>query len=123
MVRLVATPAAEQQALKRSVILLRGFKSSSPFVDSVLRCLTYFPRMECDDEKIDEMVLALLYLTTFTNQGFVRAWKGHDWDALNRLHEKGFISDPKNKNKSVALSAEGAKQSEELFFKFFGKGS
>jgi len=67
------------------------------------------------------MVLALLYLTSFTDHGFVRAWKGHDWDALNRLHEKGFISDPKNKNKSVALSEEGARKSEELFFKFFGR--
>ena len=79
--------------------------------------------MEHDDQKIDEMVLALLYLTSFTERGLVRAWKGHDWDALNRLHEKGLISDPKNKNKSVALSAEGAKQSEELFFRFFGKQS
>ncbi len=77
--------------------------------------------MECDDQKIDEMVLALLYLTSFTDHGFVRAWKGHDWDALNRLHEKGLISDPKNKNKSVVLSEEGARKSEELFLRFFGR--
>lgn len=77
--------------------------------------------MECDEKKIDEVVLALLYLTSFTDHGFVRAWKGHDWDALNRLHEKGLISDPKSKAKSVVLSEEGARQSEELFFKLFGK--
>ena len=77
--------------------------------------------MDRDEEKIDEMVLALLHLTSFTEQGSVRAWKGHDWDALNRLHEKGLISDPKSKAKSVLLSEEGARQSEELFFKFFGK--
>ena len=53
--------------------------------------------MDYDEGKVDEMVLALLYLTSFTEQGFVRAWKGHDWDALNRLHESGLISDPKNK--------------------------
>jgi len=67
--------------------------------------------------------LALLYLTSFTEQGFVRAWKGHDWDALNRLHQSGLISDPKNKNKSVGLSKKGASQSEELFWKFFGNQS
>jgi Domain of unknown function (DUF6429) len=54
--------------------------------------------MDYDEGKVDEMVLALLYLTSFTEQGFVRAWKGHDWDALNRLHESGLISDPKDSN-------------------------
>ena len=44
-----------------------------------------------DDEKIDEAVLALLLLGKHDG---ARAWKGFDWDALNRLHEKGFISDP-----------------------------
>jgi hypothetical protein len=45
--------------------------------------------MEVDTEKVEEAVLALLYLTL---QDGNRAWKGLDWDALNRLHEKGFIS-------------------------------
>ncbi len=79
--------------------------------------------MEYDEDKIDEMVLALLYLTSFEEQGIARAWKGHDWDALNRLHGKGMISDPKNKNKSVVLSEEGAGKSEELFWKHFGRPS
>ena len=48
--------------------------------------------MEYDEGKVDETVLALLHLTSWTEQGFVRAWKGHDWDALNRLHESGLIS-------------------------------
>jgi len=77
--------------------------------------------MEHNEKKIDEMVLALMYLTTFTDRGSVRAWKGHDWDALGRLHEKGLISDPKSKAKSVVLSDEGARQSEKLFVKFFAK--
>jgi hypothetical protein len=38
--------------------------------------------MEYDREKVDEMVLALLWLTL---AGDGRAWKGHDWDALERL--------------------------------------
>jgi Domain of unknown function (DUF6429) len=77
--------------------------------------------MDYDEEKVDEMVLALLYLTTFRDKLEVRAWKGLDWDSLNRLHEKGYISDPRRKAKSVMLSQEGAQLSEELFRKHFGK--
>jgi len=40
---------------------------------------------------------------------------------MDRLHEKGDISDPKNKNKSVILTEEGAQLSEELFKKHFTK--
>lgn len=39
---------------------------------------------------------------------------------MERLHEKGFISDPKSKAKSVVLSEEGERQSRELFTKHFG---
>lgn len=74
-------------------------------------------------DKIDEAVLALLHLTRFEEgpRGFTvtRAWKGHDWEAMNRLFEKGYISDPKNKNKSVVLSDEGAQRAAELFEKLF----
>ena len=77
--------------------------------------------MEYDNDKIDEMVLALLYLTSFDQKVVMRAWKSHDWDALNRLYEKGFISDPKSKAKSIAFSDAGFKLSEELFNKHFLK--
>jgi hypothetical protein len=74
-------------------------------------------------DKIDDAVLALLYLTSFTEGrgelAFTRAWKGHDWDALNRLHEKGFIGDPVGKAKSVGLTREGHARSEELFQRLF----
>ena len=72
--------------------------------------------MEYDKDKVDEMVLALLYLTLHSDG---RAWKGHDWEAMERLHEKGLISDPVNKAKSVGLTAEGEKRAEELFRKHF----
>ena len=42
-----------------------------------------------------------------------------DWDAMNRLHEKGFISNPKGKAKSIVFTDEGAKLSKELFEKYF----
>jgi hypothetical protein len=38
--------------------------------------------MDYDQDKVDEMVLALLWLTQ-TGDG--RAWKGHDWVAMDRL--------------------------------------
>ena len=77
--------------------------------------------MKIDTDKIDEMVLALLYLTSFEYAGGVRSWKGHDWDAFDRLHEKGFIGNPRTKAKSVALSDEGAERSKQLFKKYFAK--
>jgi len=77
--------------------------------------------MEIDTDKIDHTVLALLHLTSFTDHGITRAWKGHDWDAPNRLHEKGMISDPPSKAQSVVLSDEGAKRASELFHELFRK--
>ena len=79
--------------------------------------------MDYDEERVDEIVLALLHLTSFTERGITRAWKGHDWDVLDRLCEKGLISDPKSKAKSIVLSEEAAQESAELFGKHFGKQS
>ncbi len=79
--------------------------------------------MEPNLDKIDEAVLALLYLTTFTEGkgefAYARAWKSHDWGALNRLHEKGFIHDPVGKAKSVGITPEGIERSEKLFSDLF----
>ena len=71
-----------------------------------------------DRDKVDEVVHALMYLTLHDGD---RAWKGFDWDTLDRLHEKGFIGDPKNKAKSVWLTQEGLEMSERLFEQYFGK--
>jgi hypothetical protein len=76
--------------------------------------------MEYDKEKIEEMVLALMWLVLHGDRHEVRAWKSFDWNTLDRLHAKGLISDPKSKAKSVALSDEAAKRSEMLFKKHFG---
>jgi hypothetical protein len=71
-----------------------------------------------DDEKIDEAVLALLLLGIH-DKG--RAWKGFDWDSLSRLHEKGFISNPRGKAKSVVFTEEGLMQAKLLLEKLFSK--
>jgi hypothetical protein len=39
--------------------------------------------MEIDEEKVDDTVLALLYLTTFADKPRWRAWKSHSWDVLD----------------------------------------
>jgi hypothetical protein len=78
-------------------------------------------RMDVNEEKIDEMVLALLYLTTFVDKPGLRAWKGYDWETLNRLHEKDYISNPATKAKSVVLTEAGAQRSRRLFEKYFTK--
>ena len=77
--------------------------------------------MEYNKDKVDEYTLALLYLVTHDMQDGMgaRAWKGFDWATLNRLHEKGFISNPVGKSKTVAMDEEGLKKAKELFEKFF----
>ena len=76
--------------------------------------------MEYDKDKVDDVVLALLQLTMVEEGKYgTRAWKSHDWEALDRLHEKGYISDPKSKAKSVVITEEGAKRSRELFERYF----
>lgn len=68
-----------------------------------------------------------MHLTSFIQGSgsfkITRAWKGHDWQALNRLHAKGYISDPVGKAKSVALTDEGARRAEQLFLRIFGSDS
>ena len=76
--------------------------------------------MEYDKEKVDDMVLALLYLGMFSDRAVRRAWKSFDWDALDRLHEKGYISNPKSAAKSVVVNDSGARLAESLFKQHFG---
>jgi len=77
--------------------------------------------VEIDEEKVDEAVLALLYLTSFRDKPYRRAWKSHDWDSLDRLYQKGNISDPATKARSVVLTEDGAKRSRDLFERYFTK--
>jgi hypothetical protein len=74
--------------------------------------------MEINTQRIDEAVLALLYLGLHERN---RAWKGFDWDAMGRLHEKGFITDPVGKAKSVAFTEEGLQEARRLFELLFSR--
>ncbi|MCF3650539.1 DUF6429 family protein [Synoicihabitans lomoniglobus] len=73
--------------------------------------------MDHDKDKIDEDVLALLFLNAFREKKDWpwKTWKSHDWEVLDRLCEKGYISDPKSKAKSVVFTDEGLKMAKQLF--------
>jgi hypothetical protein len=70
-----------------------------------------------DNDKIDDAVLALLSLGLHDG---ARAWKSFDWDVMDRLHERGYISDPRSKAKSVVFTEEGLERSRQLLESLFG---
>jgi Domain of unknown function (DUF6429) len=76
--------------------------------------------MELDPNKIDDAVLALLNLGLHDG---AQAWKGFDWDAMDRLHQSGYISNPRGKAKSVVFTEEGLERSKHLLEKLFGKSA
>ncbi len=65
-------------------------------------------------------MLALLFLGM---HDVVRAWKGFDWDALNRLHEERFIFDSRGKSISVVFTEEGRQRSKQPPVELFGKNA
>ena len=73
---------------------------------------------DVDSDRIDDCVLTLLQLTLHDD---VRAWKGFDYEVMDRLFRKGYILDPRGKAKSVVLTEEGLARSERLFAELFGK--
>lgn len=73
----------------------------------------------CDREKLVEVALAFLHLTSYRDGPGLRAWKGLDWDLLDALHERGWIGDPKGKARSVVLTPSGAQLAEKLFQRHF----
>lgn len=72
--------------------------------------------MDYDQDKVDEIVLALML---FTLHDGARAWKGYDWDLMDHLYQKGWIENPRNKNKSVVLTEEGLQKAQEFFDRHF----
>ncbi|MBV9502374.1 MAG: hypothetical protein JO138_23645 [Acidobacteriaceae bacterium] len=54
------------------------------------RC-SFLSTMDIDPDKIDEAILALLYLTLHDGS---RAWKGFEWEAMNRFTRRGSFQIP-----------------------------
>ncbi|PKP98296.1 MAG: hypothetical protein CVT74_11465 [Alphaproteobacteria bacterium HGW-Alphaproteobacteria-13] len=73
-------------------------------------------RTDIDTDRIDDAVLALLWLNLSATG---TAWKGLDWSTMSRLHGRGLISDPVRKAKSVHLTDEGMAEAERLFRELF----
>ena len=71
--------------------------------------------MAFNEERAGDLVLALMQLTLHEE---CRAWKSYDWDVMNYLHERGFITDPRSKAKSVILTHEGLMRSREMYVKY-----
>jgi hypothetical protein len=82
------------------------------------------PEEAIDTDRIDEAVLALLFLGICERDrfsGLARTWKSFDWAAMERLYEKGLIHDPVGKAKSVYFTDEGLKRADQLFHVLFGR--
>ena len=69
-----------------------------------------------DNGRIDESALGMLYLTLHDGN---RAWKGFNWDVLDRLYKAGLIGDPKGKVKSITFTSAGLVAAEAAFRKLF----
>ncbi len=65
--------------------------------------------MQLNQQKVEEAVLAVLWLTLHNE---VEAWKTIDWDTMDRLHQKGLISNPTHRAKSVVFTGEGLAEAE-----------
>jgi Domain of unknown function (DUF6429) len=72
--------------------------------------------MELNQQRVEEAVLAVLWLTLHNE---VEAWTTIDWDTMDRLHQKGFISDPTHRAKSVVFTEEGLAEAERCARKIF----
>jgi len=79
--------------------------------------------MNYNKNKVDDTTLALMYLVTWRQKKDfpMSAWKSFDWETMDRLFDKGFISDPKSKAKSVRMSDEGFQRAKQFFEQMFGE--
>ena len=78
--------------------------------------------MKTREETIDDLILALMYLTRF-NDGEGSpfneiAWKNYDFDAIDRLDRKDLVIDPKNRRggsyKYAYLTEKGREKAREI---------
>jgi len=74
--------------------------------------------MDLDPERVEQAVLALLGAFEFERG---RAWKGYDFNVMKRLFEKGYITDPFGKARSVYLTESGLPLAHELAQQLFGQ--
>lgn len=73
--------------------------------------------MTYDEKRNDDAVLALLTAFSFNNGD---AWKGFDFEVMNRLHAQGLISNPVGKQKSIWVTPEGQERGRQIAEALFG---
>jgi len=78
---------------------------------------------DADKEKLAEVALAILWLGAHDDRGMTRVWKQMDWDLTDLLYEKGWITDPKTKAKSVLLTDDGEKLADTFLRQHFSIGN
>lgn len=72
--------------------------------------------MTYDESQIEDTVLALLTVFSFDDG---RAWKGFDFDIMDRLHAQGCIGNPASKAKSVWLTPQGLERGRKVAERLF----
>ena len=76
------------------------------------------------EDKIKELTLLLLYLTSWEEKGYFgelrRSWKGYPFDVLNELTEEDLI-EGSVRSKSIYITENGIKQAEALVKKYLGE--
>ena len=75
--------------------------------------------MPYDDQKIEDALLALI--TVVSNREPGHFWKNYDFDLMNILYEKGYITQPRSRKKSAHLTLEGQEKGLALAARLFGK--
>ncbi len=74
------------------------------------------------EEKIKELTLLLIYLTSWTEKESygenIRAWKGYDFDILNKLQDEELIGGTTYKAKSTYITEQGIEKAKELMKKY-----
>lgn len=73
--------------------------------------------MNYDEDKIEELILALLGVFEFEDG---RVWKRYDFAVMEALHARCMITDPRGRNESVFLTEEGMTRAKLLAEKHFG---
>lgn len=75
------------------------------------------------EQAMKELTLLLMYLSRFNEGGrfasnLDMAWKGYDFDIIDKLDEEDYIRQGSHRSKSVSITEEGIKLSQELLVKY-----
>lgn len=75
------------------------------------------------EEAVKELTMLLMYLTRFHEKDrFIdvndMAWKGYDFDIIDKLDDDNFISQGSHRSKSLVITEKGLEFSRELLEKY-----